>query len=227
MALSPFFREKTSTMATNKPVKESTTKEFVEIASIRGSVLILKNGSLRSIVRVSSMNFELKSNDEQIAIIRGFQNFLNSIDFPLQITVSSRKLDINPYLKSLDELMEKQSNELLRIQLAEYSRFVRGLTELGDIMAKTFYIAVPFYVVEDTKGRTGPLDTFKSIFSPSTFVKTISEEDLENYRLQINQRIDIIVEGLSGMGLETKTLAEDELINLFYQFYNPGHTFSS
>lgn len=208
-------------MAKSKSIP--STKDFVEIADIRESVLILKNGSLRSILEVNSTNFELKSADEQIAIVRAFQNFLNATDFPLQIAVSSRKLDINPYLKSLDEIIEKQPNELLRIQAVEYTRFVRGLTELANIMSKKFYIVVPFYVIESPASKTSFFDALTSIFAPSKFVKTLSDEELETYKTQLNQRIDIISEGVGGMGLEAKLLNKEELISLFYQYYNPGH----
>lgn len=205
---------------------EQTTKDFVELADIRDSVLILKNGSLRSVIEINSMNFELKSSDEQIAIVQAFQNFLNATDFPIQILVSSRRLDINPYLKSLDSLIDEQKNELLRIQAVEYSRFVRGLTELANIMAKKFYVVVPFYAVETPATKTtkeGFLTALKSIFTPAKFIKTLTDEELELYKTQLEQRIDVTSESISGLGLESKVLGREELINLFYGYYNPGH----
>ncbi len=210
-------------MAKEGQKKDQTTKDFVRIAEIRDTVLVLKDGSLRSIVEIGSINFELKSADEQVAIIQGFQNFINSLDFPLQITANSRKLDIEPYLKSLDGLTESLKNELLKIQAAEYSRFIKGLTELTNIMAKKFFIVVPFYAIEAASPtKAGFLGAIKSAVSPSKFVKTLTEEELENYKTQIGQRIGVITEGLSGLGLQTKTLAGDELMNLFYSYYNPG-----
>lgn len=210
-------------MATkHKKTKLPNTGDFIDIADIRDTLLILKNGSLRSLVEVSSMNFELKSNDEQVAIIQAFQNFINSVDFPLQIVIRSSKLDINPYLKSLGELMDKQPNELLRIQVTEYTRFVGGLTELANIMSKKFYIAVPFYAVEAAKTRAGVLDTVKSLFAPSKFIRSLSDEELENYKVQINQRVDVVMAGIGGLGLESKLLNREELLGLFYTYYNPG-----
>jgi hypothetical protein len=207
---------------TKKTTSVQSTKDFVQIAEIRDTVVVLKDGSLRSIVEAGSMNFELKSADEQLAIIQNFQNFLNSVDFPLQIIVSSRKLDIGPYLKSLEELTGSLKNELLKIQAVEYTRFIKGLTELANIMAKKFYIAVPFHAVETaTPTKAGFFGAFKSVVSPSKFIKTLTDEELENYKLQLNQRIAVIVEGLSGLGIEMRTLAGDELINLFYPYYNP------
>ena len=207
---------------TKKTTSVQSTKDFVQIADIRDTVVILKDGSLRSIVETGSMNFELKSTDEQIAIIQNFQNFLNSIDFSVQILVSSRKLDINPYLKSLEELTANLKNELLKIQAAEYTRFIKGLAELANIMAKKFYIVVSFYPMEViTPTKKGFLGAFKSVVSPSKFIKTLSDEELENYKIQLNQRIEVIIEGLSGLGIETRILAGDELKNLFYSYYNP------
>lgn len=208
--------------AEHKKTKLPNTSDFIDIADIRDTLLILKNGSLRSLVEVSSMNFELKSNDEQVAIIQAFQNFINSIDFPLQIVIRSSKLDINPYLKSLGELMDQQPNELLRIQVTEYTRFVGGLTELANIMSKKFYIVIPFYAVEAPKTKAGVLDTVKSLFAPSKFIRSLSDEELENYKVQINQRVDVVMAGIGGLGLESKLLNREELLNLFYTYYNPG-----
>ncbi len=207
---------------TKKP--EQSTKDFVEIADIKETILILKNGSLRSVIEVGSMNFELKSSDEQIAIIQAFQNFINSVDFPLQIAISSRKLDINPYLKSLAGLMDAQTNELLRIQLTEYTKFVQGLAELGNIIAKKFYVAVPFYAIETPPTKAGFVDAIKGLLAPEKFARALTESELENYKIQLNQRIDVILEGISGLGLETRILGGDELTNLYYEYYNPGHT---
>jgi type IV secretory pathway VirB4 component len=208
---------------TEKQKKLQTTKDFVQIAEIRDSILVLKDGSLRSIVEVSSINFELKSADEQVAIIQGFQNFLNSVDFPLQIVVNSRKLDVGPYIKSLETLGGILKNELLKIQAAEYTRFVAGLTELTNIMAKKFYIVVPFHAVEAAaQTKAGLFGAIKSVVSPSKFIKALTEEEIENYKTQLGQRIGVIIEGLSGLGIETKTLAGDTLTNLFYSYYNPG-----
>ena len=208
--------------AAKNPKQAQTTKDFVQIADIRDTVLVLKDGSLRSIIEASSINFELKSADEQTAIIQGFQNFINSMDFPLQIVVNSRKLDIGPYLKSLDELIGGLKNELLKIQATEYTRFVKGLTELANIMAKKFYIVIPLSVIKAPKSAGGFFSAFKSVVSPSKFVKTLTEEELENYKTQIGQRIEVVIEGLSGLGIQTRTLARDELTNLFYSYYNPG-----
>ncbi len=205
--------------------KSQTTKDFVEVADVRDNVVVLKDGSLRSILEVSSTNFDLKSAEEQTAIIRAFEGFLNSVDFPLQIMINSRKLDIGPYIKSLETLSDSLTSELLKIQAKEYSRFIKGLTELANIMAKKFYISVSFYAIEAAvTSKKGLLDSFKSIFSPKKFVQTLTDEQLNNYKVQLNQRIEVISQGINGLGLETKVLEKEQLINLFYSFYNPGHS---
>lgn len=201
----------------------NTTKSFVEISEIRDSVLILKSGSLRSIVEVGSTNFSLKSNEEQIAIIAGFQDFLNSVDFPLQIVVTSRKLNIDNYLATLDTLSEGLTNELLKIQAIEYAKFIKGLTELADIMAKKFYIVIPFYVIDATGGsKQSAFQKIKSIFAPASFIKNIDEGEFQRYKTQIDQRIDLVTGGMSAMGLGGRVLAGEELKELFYSLYNPN-----
>ena len=185
-------------------------------------VLILKDGSLRSVISVGSINFALKSVEEQIAITSGFQDFLNALDFPVQILVSSRKLNMDIYLKSLDTLSEKLDNELLKIQAIEYARFIKGLTELGDIMSKNFYVTIPFYVIESSAaGKKSVLENIKSIFKPSEFVKSMDDKAFMSYKTQLDQRIDLIMGGLTSMGLGTTLMKGEELNQLFYSFYNP------
>jgi len=210
-------------MTDNKQKNNSTTKEFVEIADIRDTVVILKDGSLRAVLEVNSMNFELKSVDEQTAVVRAFQNFINSVEFPLQIVISSRKLNIEPYIKSLDDVISEQQNELLKIQATEYARFVKGLTELANIMAKKFYVVVPFYAVEAPTSKKDILGTFKSMVVPDKFIRSLTDEELDKYKIQLNQRVSIVVEGIAGMGLEAKPLSREQLIDMYYQYYNPGH----
>lgn len=208
------------------PQKNQSTKDFVQIADIRENVVILKDGSLRSVLEVGSMNFELKSSDEQTAIISAFQNFLNSVDFPLQIAVNSRKLDIGPYMKSLDKLTQSISNELMKIQAVEYTRFIKGLTELANIMAKKFYIVVPFYIVETIGkdgGGAGLFGAFKSVIAHSEAAKTLTDQEFENYKIQLAQKSRFIMDSISGLGIETRILGKEELMNLYYSYYNPGH----
>ncbi len=198
---------------------DSTTKQFVGIQEIRSEILVLKDGSLREIIRVGSINFELKSQDEQMAILQGFRDFLNSLDFSLEIMVMSRKLNINKYLGFINELAEGQQNELLRIQAIDYLKFVKELTHLANIMAKDFFIVVPFYI--GPRASKGIMASLKSIFKPSETVKNLTSEEFDSYKIQLEQRVGLVVENIASLGLVPHILNGDELMNLYYRFYNP------
>src|SRR3989344_3473088 len=198
----------------------TSTQNLVSIQEIRDSVLILKDGSMRSIIEVSAINFELRSEDEQIAITQNFQKFINSIDFSLQICIISRRLYIDDYLKLANEAMGQLDNELLRIQASEYMKFIKELSALTNIMSKKFYIVVPFYIFE-APTKTGLFTSIKSAFGATTSTQEISEEKFELYRNQLMQRAELVFGGLVGLGLRTRLLERDELVNTFYDLYNP------
>ncbi|MBI3273541.1 MAG: hypothetical protein HYZ69_00180 [Candidatus Colwellbacteria bacterium] len=197
-----------------------STENLVPISNIREGVVVLKNGSLRLVLSVSAINFELRSAEEQTAILQGFQRFLNSADFPLQIVISSRKLDISNYLKTVDQIVESTENELFKIQASEYSRFIKELSSLSNIMSKKFYIIVPFYIFE-TPQVTGLTETLKGIFKPKEVAKELNDEQFNTYKNQLLQRSELVYGGLEGLGLKVKQLGDDELKNLYYQLYNP------
>lgn len=198
-----------------------STKKLVAVANIIDNVVLLKNGSLRAVIEVSALNFELRSEEEQTAILQNFQRFTNSIDFPLQIVINSRKLNIDEYLKLIDQFSNELINELLKIQAMEYSKFIKDLSDLSNIMSKKFYIIVPFYVFEAPL-KSGITQSLKSIFKPSAIVKELTPEQLETYKSQLLQRTELIFDGLIGMGLKAKTLERNDLMNLFYELYNPS-----
>lgn len=198
---------------------ETSTKQFVEIQEIRDNVLILKDGSLRQIMKVGSINFELKSQDEQLAILQGFRSFLNALDFSLQIMVMSRKLNIEGYVVFINKLAQNQQNELLRIQAIDYAKFVKELTQTGNIMDKEFFVAVPFYLGPGiSKGISSILN---NLFKPSQIFKKLTSEEFNAYKLQLNQRVSLIFENLFALGLTPRVLEKDELISLYYRLYNP------
>ncbi len=203
-----------------------STKQLVEVADIRDNVVFLKNGSLRAVLEVSAVNFELKSEEEQVAILQNFQNFLNSVDFPLQIAITSRKLDIEDYLKLVDSANNTLTNELLKIQAMEYSKFVKELSDLANIMTKKFYIIVPFYIFE-TPGKTGIIKSITSIFKPSTAVQQISDEQFSTYQGQLLQRVELTLDSLIGVGVKAKILQKDELMKIYYEIYNTNSKFES
>ena len=203
-----------------KTIKGPATQEFVDIEKIREGVIILKNGGLRTVLMCSSRNLELESIDSQNAIINAYTNFLNSFDWPLQIVIHSRKLDIKPYLATLEEKLKDQKNELLKIQTAEYIDFVRSFVTLSDIMIKRFYTIVPFDPVESK--TESPFEKISSLIkTPSKKPQELPEEKFQEYKNQLFQRVEHIISALAHVGIKTVGLQTEELIELFYNLYNP------
>ncbi|OGN08008.1 MAG: hypothetical protein A3C61_02125 [Candidatus Yanofskybacteria bacterium RIFCSPHIGHO2_02_FULL_39_10] len=198
-----------------------STQNLVAIREIRDSVLTLKDGSMRAIIEVSAINFELRSEDEQIGITQNFQRFINSIDFPLHISIISRRLYIDNYLKLTAEATGQLDNELLRIQAVEYMKFIKELSSLTNIMSKKFYIVVPFYVFE-APSKTGIFQSIKSTVAPASSSRQLTDEQFSIYKNQLMQRSELIFGGLVGMGLKTRLLERDELVQIFYDLYNPA-----
>lgn len=199
---------------------EPSTSDLIQIQELRDGVLILKDGSLRAVVSVTAINFELRSSDEQQAILQQFAGFLNSIDFPIQMVVHSRRYDITEYIKTVQVAAEQLTNELLKVQATEYIRFVSELSDLANIMAKNFYVVLPLTVVAPTESK-GLLGGFKDMFKKAPPTHTLPAEQLASYRSQLQQRADLIIGGLSGMGLKGTMLGQEELTKLFNEVYNP------
>ncbi|HMN19323.1 MAG TPA: hypothetical protein PKA31_01905 [Candidatus Moranbacteria bacterium] len=196
----------------------ASTQRYVDVEEVRDGVMVLKNGSLRAVLLVSSVNFDLKSSEEQDLIISQYQNFLNSLDFPIQIVVSSRKLNITPYLEYLKKQESKIANELLRFQLSEYQLFIKNLAEVSNIMRKFFYIVVPFYPAENVKA--GLLDKLFIGKTPGQS-QARRRELFETYKHQLAQRVDQVSAALAPTGVRLTQLNTEELIELMYNSYNP------
>lgn len=201
---------------------DDSTKQFVDITEIRDGVLVLKDGSMRSVIEVQAINFDLRSDDEQIAITRNFQSFLNSVDFPIQISVISRPYDIDEYIKLIGGVIETTENDLLRIQAIEYQKFIRELSDLSNIVSKKFYIVVPFYPVSlPSKGNI--ISGVKGILGIGQKKDVVMlPQDYESYSVQLLQRAELVYDGIVSMGMKGNLLREDELKNLFYMVYNPS-----
>jgi len=196
---------------------ETTTQQFLEIDQIKGGILILKNKSLRGVLMVSSLNFALKSDEEQSAIIYQFQNFLNSLDFSCQILIQSRRLNITGYLDNLKKLEKSQENELLKIQIAEYRKFIEGLVAAGTIMTKSFYVIIPYYGSLEEQITAG-----KKIFKKRELkTPTLTEERFQRGKNQLWQRIEFVALGLKRCGLQCVPLNTSELIELFWGLHHP------
>ncbi len=199
-------------------IDAKATQGFVPIKEIRDGILVLKDGGLRSILLASSLNFALKSADEQQSIIFQFQNFLNSLNFSIQIYTQSRRLDTRPYIALLEERLKDQQGDLMRMQTREYIEFIKSFTESTNIMTKSFFVVVPY----STSSLPG-----KNAFKGGFFGKNknaIADEILsfEESRSQLQQRIEVVEQGLVRCGIRIAELGTEELIELFYKNFNPG-----
>ena len=195
-----------------------STQKYIPFAEIRDDLVIMKDGTIRSVILVSSLNFSLKSEDEQKGIIQGYVGFLNSIDFTLQIVLQSRRLNIDKYLEKLDGLARQQDNELLRKQTKSYRSFVSKLVEDADIMDKKFFVVVPYSMYTDKKKSY--FTRFQEVLSPASVVK-LGQSRLERYKIELSRRMGLVTSGLEGIGLKTQVLDTQALIEVFYNIYNP------
>jgi len=196
------------------------TQQFVDIAEIKNGIVILKNGGMRRVLMVSGINFDLKSEEEQGIVLYAFQNFLNMLDFSMQFVIHSRKMNIDAYLENLKKREEQEENELLRNQISEYSEFIKSFVEQNAVMAKTFFAVVPYDPIQITGVATDLLSGLK--FWEKKKEKNKKDEDGEQKAIQLNQRTEQVIDGLNQIGLRAVTLNNEELIELFYNYYNPA-----
>jgi hypothetical protein len=196
------------------------TQEFIPIKEVRDGIVVLKDGDLRAIVLANSINLSLKSDDEQKATILQFQNFLNTLDFSVQISIQSRKLDIRPYLLLLENRIKVQNEPLLKLQTKEYVEFIRNFTESVAIMTKSFFVVVP-YTHTVLKSDSGILGRFFSRKSKEE-VKTAKQVDFEEKRSQLEERVAVIQQGLGRCGINSAQLGTEEVVEVFYKVFNPG-----
>lgn len=194
---------------------KASTQQLLELDQIKEGVVVLKNKSLRGVIMVSSLNFALKSNEEQQAIIYQFQSFLNSLDFSLEIVVQSRILNITGYLDKLKELEKNQKNELLKIQTAEYQKFIKDLIAGGQILTKNFFVVVPFTLI-----KIPGMKAVKGIFKKQK-TEAPKEEHFQRAKSQLWQRMEFASLGLRRCGLQCIPLNTSELIELFWSLYHP------
>lgn len=195
---------------------KSSTQDFLEIEQIREGVVILKNHALRGVLMVSSLNFALKSEDEQNAVLYQFQNFLNTLDFSVQIVVQSRRLNITGYIEKLKNLEKKQTNELLKIQTASYREFIESIVSTGVIMTKTFFVVVPYTILEAQGVASSDQKRFSMLKIPS-----LTEESFQRSKGQLWQRMEFVALSLRRTGLQAIPLTTPELIELFWTLHHP------
>ncbi len=195
-----------------------SVQQYLDIAEIKEDSVVMKDGTLRAVLAVASMNFALKSEEEQNATIAAYTQFLNSLEYPLQVVIQSRTLNIDEYLKRLEKSEKDQSNELLRVQIADYRSFVKELVELGEIMSKRFFIVVSYNPLSDK--RKGFFPRLSELLQPAKIVR-LKEERFRKHRDALLQRVSHIVSGLASIGLKTAILDTQGLIELYYRAYNP------
>lgn len=191
----------------------ASTQAYLPISEIREGTVILKDGSMRAVVIVSSFNFALKSDDEKNAIISSYQEFLNSLSFPIQIVSNSRKIDLSLYLNEVKQAAAQQTNPLIKIQTEEYHNFIQQLLDVSNIMEKRFFVVVPYY----------PFGINESTGLPNPFKKkeAMPQSNLEENRKKLLERVEEIISGLSSVGLRCAALGTEDLLELYYSIYNP------
>lgn len=204
-----------------KKAFSSSTQRYLPIAEIREDTIVLKNGGLRAVLKVNSLNFNLKSEIEQQGIIAGYQGFINTLIFPVQILIRSTRLNIDPYIKGIRGKADTQPSALLKEQTLDYADFMEKLVDVADIMQKNFFVVVP--VDAPTKVKRGLI---------ARFFEWLNVDDTRSHALQrshefhayskiLRDRITLVQSGLENVGLTMRRLKTDELVQLYYTIYNP------
>jgi hypothetical protein len=202
--------------------QSSPTQDFVPIKEIRDGVIMTSDTEMRAVLICSSLNLSLKSADEQQAIIGGFQTFLNSLEFSCQIFVQSRRLDIRPYIALLEDRAKNVTEDLLKVQIREYIEFIKDFTDKRNIMTKNFFVVVPYGIPILGAGVTDKLPFGKKTVTAAS--KQAKIEQFEEARSQLEQRISVVSQGLTRVGVRVARLGTEEIVELFYKLFNPGET---
>jgi len=213
--------EKVATGKQNRKSKLRSTQAHLRISEIRDNTLVLKNNGVRAVLKTSSINFNLKSDEEQKATIGAYQAFLNSLEFPIQITVKSKKLDIDNYINKVKDIGSKQKNKLLQEQTYEYADYIQKLIEYADIMEKNFYVIIPYD--SNLSNTPNKIQAFFQRLSPKDNILDIKKrhKNFDKYNKGLEQRVSIVKSGLEGCGLQVEEASTEDLIELFYNSYNP------
>lgn len=192
---------------------KNSTQKYLPFKSIKEGVVVMKDGSLKAALMVNSINFNLKSSDEKTALLNSYQNFLNSLSFPIQMVVQSRSLDLDEYLNKLERISKTQTNNLLKTQTEEYISFVNDLIGVANIMSKTFYVIVSYH--PHFQGNQG---FFSRLLNKKPITPTGIFQESKN---ELIRRANLVANGLSPLGLDSVLLNTEEIIDLLYTTYNP------
>lgn len=212
-------------MAAQQQTNPNSTQNMLQIAEIRDGIVIMNDGSFRSVVMVKSINFDLMSPQEQEGVEYGYQGFLNSLYFPIQIFVRSQKVDITPYLEKLDKIRAEHDNMLLALLMEDYIDYMTALAQQTNIMDKMFYVVIPYYPEVPVQKAITQSKNFitglAALFDNKTQHVVINEEDLEKAKTELRNRVQAVMSGLMQANIQGLPLDTQELIELYYDTYNP------
>lgn len=204
----------------NNPKTGKSTQNSLLISEIKDGVVVMRDGSLRAVVLGSAINFDLMSQQEQTAVEYAYQGFLNSLHFPVQIVIKSQKIDLDPYIEKLQGLRNEQANELLGLLMEDYIANIKALVDEVNIMDKQFYIVVPYFPPTEVKRSLSLVTGLQQAFSPTPMI-TVTEEEFRKYKMELSQRVALVSSGLNQMGIRSIGLGTQELVDLYYSWYNP------
>lgn len=198
-------------------------QQFVPVKEVRDGIVVLKDGTLCAVLLVSSINLSLKAYDEQRAVLLQFQNFLNALDFPVEIVIQSRRYDVRPYIVTLENRLREQQEQLLQVQTREYIDFIQSFSDQVNIMRKSFFVVIP-YVPPILSQEGGVSKVLSFLKKPKAGEESVS--DFEEQRTQLEERLSVVEQGLTRLGLRIVQLGTQEVIELLYKTFNPGETAS-
>ncbi len=203
--------------------KQNSTQNTLLMSELRDNMTVMKDGSFRSVVACESINFDLMSSREREGVEYSYQNFLNSLTFPVQILVRSQRVDIGPYIDRLVTIRKSQDNMLLNVLMDDYINFIDVLSQEANIMDKSFFIVIPYFPAGDLSGvRDQAKGFFGKIFSkPQSGPTRIDRASYEKAKDEIKNRVDLVTSGLFQMGVKSVQLNTKELGELYYNVYNP------
>lgn len=214
-----------STSPKKSPTNSNSTQNSLEIAEIRDGIVIMNDGSFRSVVMVKSINFDLMSREEQEAIEYSYQGFINSLYFPIQIFVRSQRIDLRPYIDNLDKLRQGQENMLLSMLMEDYISYIEAVGEQANIMDKSMYVVIPFFPTNALDGALSQSKSFitgvSKLFSKKSEKIVVDETTLEKAKTELRNRVQAVISGLLQCGVQGLPLDTQELIELYYDSYNP------
>ncbi len=207
------------------PVNPNSTQNALQIAEIRDGIVIMNDGSFRSVIMVKSINFDLMSPQERESVEYAYQGFLNSLYYPVQIFIRSQKVDLQPYLNKLDKIRAEHDNMLLAVLMQDYIAFIDDLSAQTNIMDKRFYVVIPYFPVLDAqRAITASKNLFTGVFTLFNNKQqhvVINEPDLAKAKDELRNRVQATLSGLLQCGIQGLPLDTQELIELYYDTYNP------